>query len=57
LAEAERAGGKIAKPAHREIWGGYSGHFADPDGYLWKVVCGYYERGGTAVQTQNMCSE
>jgi uncharacterized glyoxalase superfamily protein PhnB len=22
LAEAERAGGKIAKPAHREKWGG-----------------------------------
>ncbi|OGO10368.1 MAG: hypothetical protein A2Z66_15135 [Chloroflexi bacterium RBG_13_66_10] len=40
LAEAERAGGKIAKPAERGQWGGYSGYFADPDGYLWKVVVG-----------------
>jgi uncharacterized protein len=40
LAEAERAGGAIAKPAQREQWGGYSGYFADPDGYLWKVAAG-----------------
>jgi catechol 2,3-dioxygenase-like lactoylglutathione lyase family enzyme len=40
LADAERAGAKILKPAERARWGGYSGHFADPDGYLWKVVVG-----------------
>jgi uncharacterized protein len=40
LAEAERAGGKIVKPAQREAWGGSSGFFADPDGYLWKVASG-----------------
>ena len=40
LAEAKRAGGEIAKPATRGPWGGYSGTFADPDGYLWKVVVG-----------------
>lgn len=40
LADAERAGGTIVKPAQRAKWGGYSGHFADPDGYLWKVVVG-----------------
>jgi uncharacterized protein len=40
LAEAERAGGEIAKPAQRARWGGYFGYFADPDGYLWKVVAG-----------------
>jgi uncharacterized protein len=40
LAEAERAGGKIAKPAQRAPWGGYFGYFTDPDGYLWKVVAG-----------------
>jgi catechol 2,3-dioxygenase-like lactoylglutathione lyase family enzyme len=34
LAEAERAGGTIVKPAARAEWGGYSGYFADPDGYL-----------------------
>ena len=40
LAEAERAGGKIAKRGQRAQWGGYFGYFMDPDGYLWKVVVG-----------------
>jgi uncharacterized protein len=40
LAQAERAGGTIAKPAQQARWGGYFGYFADPDGYLWKVVAG-----------------
>jgi catechol 2,3-dioxygenase-like lactoylglutathione lyase family enzyme len=38
LAQAKRAGGKIAKPAQRAQWGGYFGYFSDPDGYLWKVA-------------------
>jgi catechol 2,3-dioxygenase-like lactoylglutathione lyase family enzyme len=38
LAQAERTGGTIAKPAQAAQWGGYSGYFSDPDGYLWKVV-------------------
>jgi uncharacterized protein len=40
LAEAERAGGRIAKPAQLASWGGYSGYFTDPDGYLWEVATG-----------------
>ncbi|MGH7503264.1 MAG: VOC family protein [Longimicrobiales bacterium] len=40
LEEAERAGGTIARPAQRAAWGGYSGYFADPGGYLWKVAAG-----------------
>jgi hypothetical protein len=44
LAEAERAGGKIAKPAQRAPWGGYFGYFTDPDGYLWKVGAGAGEQ-------------
>jgi predicted enzyme related to lactoylglutathione lyase len=40
LADAERAGATILRPAQRAKWGGYSGHFADPDGYIWKVVVG-----------------
>jgi uncharacterized protein len=40
LAEAQKAGGTIAKPAQSAQWGGYFGYFADPDGYLWKVVVG-----------------
>ena len=40
LAEAERAGGKIIKPAQPTSWGAYGGYFADPDGYLWEVAAG-----------------
>ena len=32
------AGGKIVKPAKESSWGGYSGYFSDPDGYLWEVA-------------------
>ena len=38
LAEAERAGGRILKPAQDAFWGGHSGYFADPDGHLWEVA-------------------
>ena len=38
LAEAERAGGRILKPAEDAFWGGYSGYFADPDGHAWEVA-------------------
>lgn len=38
LRRAEAAGGKIVKPAKEASWGGYSGYFADPDGYLWEVL-------------------
>ncbi|MEX0630574.1 MAG: VOC family protein [Chloroflexota bacterium] len=44
LAEAERAGGKIAKAAESQQWGGRSGYFTDPDGYLWKVAAGAGEQ-------------
>jgi len=37
MARARGAGAKIGKPARRAFWGGYSGYFSDPDGYLWKV--------------------
>ncbi|MGH0425868.1 VOC family protein [Bacillus pretiosus] len=35
---AKRAGAIITDPAHDAFWGGYSGHFQDPDGHLWEVV-------------------
>ena len=38
LNEAEAVGAKIVKLAHDTDWGGYSGYFADPDGYLWEVA-------------------
>jgi catechol 2,3-dioxygenase-like lactoylglutathione lyase family enzyme len=31
---ARKAGGKIVKPAQDTFWGGHSGYFSDPDGYL-----------------------
>ncbi len=51
LGEAERAGGRIVKPASKAEWGGYSGYFADPDGHLWEVAHNPYfpidEQGNT----------
>ncbi|MBT2218093.1 VOC family protein [Virgibacillus dakarensis] len=38
LEQAEKAGATITDPAHDAFWGGYSGHFQDPDGHLWEVV-------------------
>lgn len=38
LAEAERAGGFIVRPATWADWSGTSGAFADPDGYVWEVA-------------------
>jgi len=38
LHEAEAAGAKILKPAQEAFWGGYSGYFSDPDGFLWEVA-------------------
>jgi uncharacterized protein len=38
LAEAERAGGRIVRPAAAADWGGTTGAFADPDGYVWEVA-------------------
>jgi catechol 2,3-dioxygenase-like lactoylglutathione lyase family enzyme len=35
---AVKAGGKLEKPAQDTFWGGYSGYFSDPDGYLWEVA-------------------
>lgn len=38
LSEAERAGGSIVRRATHMDWGGYSGAFADLDGYVWEVA-------------------
>jgi catechol 2,3-dioxygenase-like lactoylglutathione lyase family enzyme len=38
LADAERAGATIVRQAARADWGGYSGAFADPDGYVWEIA-------------------
>jgi len=38
LSEAAAAGAKIVKPAQEAFWGGYSGYFSDPEGFLWEVA-------------------
>ena len=43
LKRAEQAGAKIEKPASDTYWGGYSGYFSDPDGYLWEVAWGAFK--------------
>ncbi len=38
LRTAVGAGARLVKPAVDVFWGGYSGYFADPDGFLWEVA-------------------
>lgn len=38
LLEAVAAGAKLVRPAQEAFWGGYSGYFSDPDGFLWEVA-------------------
>jgi catechol 2,3-dioxygenase-like lactoylglutathione lyase family enzyme len=35
---AIKAGATLVKQPEDVFWGGYSGYFADPDGYLWEVA-------------------
>jgi catechol 2,3-dioxygenase-like lactoylglutathione lyase family enzyme len=38
MEHAVSVGAKLVKPAQKVFWGGYSGYFQDPDGYLWEVA-------------------
>jgi catechol 2,3-dioxygenase-like lactoylglutathione lyase family enzyme len=38
LEEVIAVGGTLVKAAEKASWGGYSGYFADPDGFLWEVA-------------------
>jgi uncharacterized protein len=38
LAQVAAGGARIVKPAARAEWGGRTGYFADPDGFLWEVA-------------------
>ncbi len=33
-----KAGARLVKKPEKVFWGGYSGYFADPDGYLWELA-------------------
>lgn len=36
--QAVSAGAVLVKPPQKAFWGGYSGYFKDPDGFLWEVA-------------------
>ncbi len=38
LEHAVAQGAELVKPAQKVFWGGYSGYFRDPDGFLWEVA-------------------
>jgi predicted lactoylglutathione lyase len=38
LKDAVAVGASLVKPAQEAFWGGYSGYFSDPDGFLWEVA-------------------
>jgi uncharacterized protein len=38
MAQAQKSGASIVKPAQDTFWGGYGGYFQDPDGHLWEIV-------------------
>ena len=38
MAEAERAGARITRPARATFWGGYAGLFVDPEGHPWEIA-------------------
>jgi catechol 2,3-dioxygenase-like lactoylglutathione lyase family enzyme len=38
LAFAVSCGARLVKSGQKVFWGGYSGYFEDPDGFLWEVA-------------------
>lgn len=38
MSKAAEAGAEVLKPAAETFWGGYSGYFRDPDGFVWEVA-------------------
>ena len=38
LADATQAGATLIEAGRDRDWGGYTGYFADPDGYRWEVA-------------------
>lgn len=38
IEHAVSAGATLVKPPQKVFWGGYSGYFKDPEGYLWEVA-------------------
>jgi catechol 2,3-dioxygenase-like lactoylglutathione lyase family enzyme len=40
IRRAESAGARVVKEPEETFWGGFSGYFADLDGYYWEVAWG-----------------
>ena len=38
IAQAESAGASVVAPPKTQPWGGYTGYFADPDGFRWEIA-------------------
>jgi len=52
LVQLAAQGVRIVKPASDAFWGGRTGYFADPDGYLWEVAWnpgGYLDDAGNFI--------
>lgn len=43
IQRAIAAGATLEKSAQDTEWGGYSGYFSDPDGYLWEIAFGAFD--------------
>lgn len=39
LARVAECGATVTKKGQPTDWGGYSGYFTDPDGFLWEIAC------------------
>jgi hypothetical protein len=44
-----RAAGAVVHPAQQRDWGGYSGYFADPDGFRWEIAFNPHPIGGVTL--------
>ncbi|HEX6236466.1 MAG TPA: VOC family protein [Acidimicrobiales bacterium] len=38
VATAARSGAEVTRAPRETFYGGYAGHFADPDGHLWEIA-------------------
>lgn len=47
--EAARAAGAVVHAAQMRDWGGYSGYFADPDGFRWEIAFNPHPIGGVSL--------
>jgi len=42
ISKASSAGAQVVKEPQDTEWGGYSGYFKDPDGFLWEIAWNPY---------------